>query len=144
MNKLTALIASTLLIVPTIIVAQTNVEFAVLDVYVDSQSHPLAAWQFELTDANGHMQVVGVENGEHNAFRHTPSYDRDAVAESKADRIVVASFSLNDKSQLPIGLTRVARIHVRLDGEPRYQLRLVNAGDESGSPIPAVITFNNK
>lgn len=144
MKKTTAFFASTLLFLPVLIGAQTNVEFAVLDIYVDSQSQALAAWQFELLDRNGHMQVVGVENGEHAAFDHAPAYDRDAIDQNQAERIVVASFSLNQKSQLPTGSTRVATIHVRLHGNPDYQLRLVNAGNHLGDAIPAEISLNKK
>ncbi len=144
MKKITALLFGFIVFAPVIIGAQPNVEFAVLDIYVDSQSESLAAWQFELRDQNGGMKVVGIENGEHAAFNHAPAFDRQAVDRDEAERIIVASFSLNPKHQLPTGLTRVASVHVRLDGEPDFQLELVNAGNENGVVIPAVIQLEMK
>lgn len=126
----------------SLIFAQTlNTNFAVLDVYIDSQDQNLAAWQFELTDTNKHMQVVGVENGEHSSFARVPAYDRDVIDQGNAERIIVANFSLAPSNELPRGQTRVASIHVRLDGEPDYQLRLVNAGNAGGVSISATITL---
>ena len=144
MKKITALLLGFILFIPTFIGAQPTVEFAVLDIYVNSQSESLAAWQFELRDHNGRMTVVGVENGDHAAFKHPPAYDRNTVDRDQADRIVVASYSLNAKPRLPTGLTRVASVHVRLDGEPDFQLELVNAGNENGVAIPAVIQLERK
>jgi hypothetical protein len=112
--------------------------FAAIDVYVESPE-PLAAWQFELTEASGAMAVVGVENGESAAFAGTPHYDRDAVAAGRAERIIVADFSLADSAALPTGRTRVATVHVRLAGTraPDFELRLVAAGNSAGEAIRA-------
>jgi len=72
---------------------QAAARFAVVDVYVDSTA-PLAAWQFELRERHGEMQVVGVENGDSRAYTQAPYYDRAVVDRGAADRIIVASFSL--------------------------------------------------
>lgn len=134
-----------LLTATSLILAQTTgAQFAVLDVYIDSQDQALAAWQFELTDANNHMQVVGVESGEHGSFAKVPVYDRDVVDQGQAERIIVANFSLDSTQALPKGVSRIASIHVRVDGEPNYQLRLVNAGNADGVSIPATINFKKK
>lgn len=119
-----------------------TVRFATLDVFVDS-AEPLAAWQFELTEATGAMAVVGIENGDSEAFAGTPRYDRDAVAEGRADRIVVADYSLADRAVLPSGRTRVATVHVRLTGPraPEFELELVAAGNASGDAIAASAAF---
>ena len=116
--------------------------FAALQVYVDSESIPLAAWQFELSERNGLMQVVGVENGESAAFRAAPYFDREAVRLGTADRIIVADFSLENDA-LPRGKTRIATIHVRLAGaaEPDYELRLTAAGNAAGANIQAEISL---
>jgi hypothetical protein len=117
--------------------------FAVVDVYVES-AEPLAAWQFELTERAGRMQVVGIEGGESASFAEPPFYDRDAVEQGAADRIIVADFSLNGADELPSGRTRVARVHVRLGGaaQPDYELRLVAAGSTNGRSIDAVVSLD--
>jgi len=122
--------------------------FAVVDVYVDS-SVPLAAWQFELRERNGGMQVVGVENGDSRAYPDAPYFDRAAVDGGTADRIIVASFSLRPEAELPVGRARVATVHVRLTGNaasdyPDYELQLVAAGAADGKPIDATISLDTR
>jgi hypothetical protein len=121
--------------------AQTR--FAVVDVYVDS-AVPVAAWQFELRERHGEMQVVGVENGDSRAYTNAPYYDRTAVERGVADRIIVASFSLSPAAELPVGRSRVATVHVRLTGAsaPDYRLHLVAAGAADGKPIDATISLD--
>jgi hypothetical protein len=122
-----------------------STRFAVVDVYVDS-AVPLAAWQFELRERNGEMQVVGVENGDSHAYPDAPYYDRGAVERGAADRIIVASFSLRPPTELPIGRARVATVHVRLTGNatPDYRLKLVAAGAADGKPIDATISLDTR
>ena len=123
--------------------AQQNASsFAVVDVYIDS-AEPLAAWQFELSDGGGAMQVVGIEGGENATFREPPFYDRAAVERGAADRIIVASFSLSEPAGLVRGRARVASVHVRQlgGGEPEYELRLVAAGAADGRAIDARISL---
>jgi hypothetical protein len=119
-----------------------GVRFATIDVYVESPE-PLAAWQFELTEATGAMVVVGVENGESQAFAGTPHYDLDAVAQGRAERIVVADYSLGESATLPVGRTRVATVHVRLAGArtPEFELQLIAAGNAAGQAIDAAVVF---
>jgi hypothetical protein len=119
--------------------------FAVVDVYVDTTA-PLAAWQFELRERHGEMQVVGVENGDSRAYPDAPYFDRAAVDRGAADRIIVASFSSRPAAELPVGRARVATVHVRLTGSasPDYQLQLVAAGAADGRPIDAKITLDTR
>lgn len=114
------------------------VRFATIDVYLDS-AEPLAAWQFELTEATGAMAVVGIENGDSEAFPNAPRYDRTVINRNRADRLVVADFSLADRTLLPSGRTRVATVHVQLSGtrQPDFELQLIAAGNAAGEPIPA-------
>jgi hypothetical protein len=127
------------------LVAQQQARFAVVDVYVDTPV-PLAAWQFELRERHGEMQVVGVENGDSRAYPEAPYYDRAAVNRGAADRIIVASFSLRPVAELPVGRARVATVHVRLTGaaSPDYRLQLVAAGAADGRPIDAKITLDTR
>lgn len=118
------------------------VRFAAIDIYVQS-NEPLAAWQFELTDTTGSMAVVGVENGAAEAFANAPHYDLDAIQADRADRIIVADYSLADADELPRGRVRVATVHVRLTGarEPEFHLELIAAGNTEGQPIPAAAEY---
>lgn len=117
--------------------------FTVLDIFLET-AEPLAAWQFELREASGTMRVVGVENGDSDAFREAPYYDLAAVSEGAADRIVVADYSLRPAAELPTGRSRVATVHVQLEGtaDPEYVLNLMAAGGTNGEPIQASIDFN--
>jgi hypothetical protein len=85
------------------------------------------------------MTVVGVENGDSAAYRDAPYYDLDAVREDRADRIVVADYSLAARNDLPVGRTRIATVHVRLIGgqAPDFDLQLIAAGNIDGRAIPA-------
>lgn len=138
------LIANTLAYAETLSAPQTR--FAAVDVYLDSGDKALAAWQFELADHDARIQVVGIESGEHPAFDEPPHYDRDAVAAGKADRVAVADFSLATAGELPKGQTRIATVHVRIEGDtpPDYHIALIAAGDTQGQPIPAKISISKR
>ena len=116
-----------------------DLRFAAVEIYVDSGAAPLAAWQVELTEADGRMRVAGIENGEAAAFAEPPRYDLDAVEAGEADRVIVAAYSLSPEGALPRGRTRVTTVHVQIAGagEPHFQVRLVAAGDAQGHPIAA-------
>ncbi len=115
-----------------------QVRFAPLDVYVDSGGAALAAYQFELTATAGEVAIVGIEGGEHAAFKEAPYYDPAALAK---DRVIIAAFSTD--RILPRGRTRVARVHLQIRGEqePDYSIKLIVAASADGKEIPATITF---
>ena len=120
------------------VVGNTAPRFVAVDVYL-SVDEPVAAWQFEFADANSVTTVVGVENGDAAAFGDVPYYDRDAVEAGRAERVIVADFSLEAK--LPSGRVRVATLHLMLDGEPEFKLTLKTATARDGSPLDATITL---
>ena len=122
---------------------QTGSRFTTLDIYLETTA-PLAAWQFELRESAGRMRVVGVENGDSAAFGEAPYYDLAAVSGGAADRIVVADYSMRPAAELPTGRSRVATIHIQLEGaaEPDYVLSLMAAGGADGGPIQAAIDFD--
>ena len=122
---------------------ETNARFTVLEIYLET-AEPLAAWQFELRESSGRMRVVGVENGESAAFGEAPFYDLAAVSEGAADRIIVADYSMRPAGALPAGRSRVATIHIQLEGsaDPDYVLNLMAAGGANGEPIQASIDFD--
>lgn len=119
-------------------VIESKVRFAAVDIYLDSGSHPLAAYQFELKVTRGKVKIVGVEGGEHPAFREAPYYDPAALTK---DRIIIASFNTGD--DLPTGRTRVSTLHLQITGaaEPEYELNLTVAADAEGQNCPAEIAL---
>ncbi len=116
-----------------------KVRFAPLHIYLDSGSRPLAAFQFELKAAAGQIKIVGVEGGQHAAFKEAPYYDKAALY--KSNRIIIAAF--NTGRELPKGRTRIATIHLQIigDAEPDYELKLTVAADADAKEIPAKISF---
>ena len=117
---------------------EPRVRFAPVDIYLDSGSSPLAAYQFELKVTKGEVKIVGVEGGEHAAFQEAPYYDPAALMK---DRIIIAAF--NTGRDLPTGRTRIARLHLQItgDAEPRYELELTITGNAEGRELPAEITL---
>ena len=139
MKKLFALLLLTLSLT-----ANASPQFVALDVIIESPQ-PLAAWQFELTDLRGLMRVVGIESGDSEAYERAPYYDRDAINAGTADRIVVASFSLERDAELPRGATRVATVHVVVDGgDGDFELKLITATTSDGRKINAVARLVEK
>ncbi len=130
------------LLVPTATHASKRIEqttrFAPVHIYIDSGSRPLAAYQFELKATSGQIKIVGVEGGEHPAFREAPYYDPAALMN---DRIIIAAF--NTGRDLPASRTRIATLHLQIlgDAEPEYQLTLVTAADTDGAELPVKITY---
>ena len=119
--------------------------FTTVDLFVVSDI-PVAAWQVELTERRGAMQIVGIERGDDSTFRDPPFYDRVAVEQGTTDRVVLASFSLSEAAQLPRGRVRVARVHVRatVSAEPDYEARLVAAGTVDGRPLDAQLNIDTQ
>ncbi len=147
MKKIMAIILTSIfLIVPVLarqseqdMTAQPKVRFAPLHIYLDSGNQPLAAFQFELKAAAGQIKIVGVEGGQHKAFKEAPYYDKAALY--KSNRIIIAAF--NTGRDLPKGRTRIATIHLHIIGEaePDYELKLTVAADANAKEIPAKISF---
>ena len=147
MKEITAIILMSIsIIVPVpaqqseqdITAVQPSVRFAPLHIFLDSGSRPLAAFQFELKAVAGQIKIVGVEGGQHKAFKEAPYYDPAALAN---DRIIIAAF--NTGRELPKGRTRITTIHLQIIGdvEPDYELKLTVAGDADAEEIPAEISF---
>jgi hypothetical protein len=112
--------------------------FVTVDVYIDSQAKPLAAYQFELTAAGGDAQIVGVEGGEHPAFNSAPYYDPAALSKN---RIIIAAFSTGN--ELPSGKSRVARMHLLCPtGQtPQFTIKLQTSASADGTTIPAMASI---
>ena len=112
--------------------------FAPVHIYIDSGNKPLAAYQFELKATVGRIKIVGVEGGQHAAFKDAPYYDPAALAN---DHIIIAAFDTG--SDLPTGRTRIATVHLQVigDSEPQYKLILMASADSEGRDIPAELSL---
>ncbi len=117
--------------------------FCAVDIYVDSGSTPLAAYQVEFAATNGTARIVGIEGGEHPAFREPPFYDPKAM---QHERVIIAAFSTASTDKLPPGKTRIATIHFQTATarQPEFELKLQTAGDSQGNRIPANASFEQR
>ena len=119
------------------------VRFRAVDVYVDSFGVPMAAYQLDFSVTNGVAKIVGIEGGEHPAFREPPFYDPEAM---QRERVIIAAFSTESADKLPAGKTRVATIHLEIIGtaKPEFEIKVVTAGDQSGRKIVASATAEER
>lgn len=117
---------------------EDGIRFAALDIYVDSGRHPLAAWQLEFVGDSPGIEIVGIEGGEHAAFREPPYYDPRAM---NHNRVILASFDTS--SDLPRGRSRVARVHVQVTGPGlcEYRTRITASATTDGERIPATVSL---
>jgi hypothetical protein len=117
--------------------------FCAMDIFVDSGSTPLAAYQLEFAATNGVAKIVGIEGGEPAAFRQPPFYDPKAM---QHERIIIASFSTAPAASLPTGRTRVVTIHFQTAGTqlPQFELNLQTAGDSQGNKISVQASFEER
>ena len=136
MRRLLTIPVLVLLLSGHVVAAPTR--FAYVDVYVDSADRPLAAYQLELKADAGDVKIVGIEGGEHAAFKPAPYYDKAAMS---GDRVILAAF--NTGNDLPKGKTRVARVMVQVTGDakPEYRFTLTTAATTGGEKIPAVVSI---
>lgn len=128
--------------------------FLAYDIVIDTGDEGLAAYQVDVRFgvAGGTVLIVGVENGEHLAYADAPYYDPAAI-DKDADpaiggRVILAAIAspvtenLPDPADtLPTGSTRVARVHVVVEGdlevgaEVGAEVTLVRALDVAGDDI---------
>jgi hypothetical protein len=117
--------------------------FCAVDIFLDSGSTPLAAYQLRFAVTNGLAKIVGIEGGEHPAFRQPPFYDPKAIQNEVA---IIASFNTAPAIELPKGKTRVATIHLRTTGtnRPQFQLKLQVVADTQGNKIACTASFEER
>lgn len=115
---------------------QDGLRFEAIDVIVDSGDESLGAYQFELDSVSDGVEIVGIEGGEHAAYADPPYYDPEAM---NGNRVILAAFSTD--AELPTGRSRVARIHVQLEGEaPKaYRFKLTATANDQGEDISAEV-----
>ena len=116
------------------------VRFVAVHVYIDAKTVPLAAYQFDFTCAAQTARIVGLEGSPHPAFAEPPHYDPKAMT---GHRVIAAAFSIHDAPDLPTGQVRIATVHLQVDAgpAPRFDVRLVTAGDWQGRRINAEISY---
>lgn len=118
--------------------AQTSGGFQVIDIYVNSGDERLAAYQVHVKAGAG-VSIVGIEGGEHDAFRKPPYYDPKAM---QRNEVKLAAFSTLKRSKLPRGKTRVATLHVfSKRGVAEFSILSRSVGNENGGRIAPPITF---
>jgi hypothetical protein len=115
-----------------------SIRFETVDIFVDPQDKPLAAYQLEFSVTNGLAKIVGIEGGEHTAFREPPFYDPKAM---QSERVIIAAFST--AKELPAGKTRVATIHIQISStvEPQISTGQQLTADFNGNELSAKISF---
>lgn len=119
------------------------VRFEAVDVFVDSGARPLAAYQLTFRATRGDVKIVGIEGGEHSAFKEAPFYDPAAIQKEHA---VLAAFNTAALDQLPTGRTRVATVHVQIRGTdaPRFVAKFETAATHNGTAITARTSFQER
>lgn len=112
---------------------RSEIEFEWVDVWVDTGTTPLAAWQFEL---RGSYSLTGVEGGGDTAYPDPPHYDPAALSR---DRVIVGDFS--KAVAPPAGRIKVATLHVMIDKDvaPDYVAELMAVADGEGRKFTATI-----
>jgi len=116
--------------------------FAAVEVYLDPHGRPLAAYQLRFAARRGKIQVVGIENGAAQPFRDQPPYyDHQAVTRGRSDHLILAMFSTQPAAGLPRGKTRVATVHLWIEGDqpPVYDVKLDVAAGPGGHVLPAEV-----
>lgn len=123
---------------PVLPVGGKHLTFGKLDLYVETTGQPLAAYQVEVAATSGTVRIVGIEGGEHPAFRRPPFYDPQAM---RQERVILAAFNTSAPSQLPCGRTRVATIHFAAEegAGPLFSAKLQAAATTGGRKMRAEI-----
>ena len=117
--------------------------FRTVDIYVDSKGTPLAAYQIKISFTNANVKIVGIEGGEHPAFREPPMYDPKAL---QHERAIIAAFNTSSEGQLPKSKTRVATIHVQasIEGGLQCVLKAQAAANPEGKRIVVEATWEER
>lgn len=120
-----------------------TIRFQAVEIFTDSQTAALAAYQVEFTVTSGNAKIVGIEGGEHPAFAEAPFYDPKAM---QHERVILAAFSTQPAEKLPTGKTHVATIHLQISGadELKFETKLTAAASSDGNKIAVTISATEK
>jgi hypothetical protein len=117
---------------------QTGSRFVAVDILIDPNGQPLAAWQIEFAAETGQVSLVGVETGDHPAYNaRPPYYDPAALA---GNRVIIGDYSL--AGELPRKSFRAARLmlEIRGDAQPQYATKVMAAANPDGKSVPVTVT----
>ena len=117
--------------------SEPSARFTSVDLFVDPRGQPLAAYQLECLADPSRVTLVGVEGGEHPAFREPPYYDPAALS---GNRVILAA--QNTGIDRPSARTRVATLHRRVvgGGQPTDDAKREVEGNRDGTPVAADVT----
>jgi hypothetical protein len=120
-----------------------TVRFQAVEIFADSQTAALAAYQLEFTVTSGNAKIVGIEGGEHPAFAEAPFYDPKAIQQ---ERVILDAFSMQSADKLPTGKTRVATIHLQISSSDqlKFETKLTAAASSDGSRIAVELSATEK
>jgi hypothetical protein len=123
--------------------ATNTIRFQPVEIFADSATATLAAYQLEFNVTSGNAKIVGIEGGEHPAFAEAPFYDPKAM---QHERVILAAFSTVSADKLPTGKTRVATIHLQISGanELKFETKLTTAANSEGKKIAVTISATEK
>jgi len=124
--------------------ASTNaIRFQAVEIFADSQTAALAAYQVKFNVTSGNAKIVGIEGGEQPAFAEAPFYDPKAI---QHERVILAAFSTLPADKLPRGKTRVATIHLQVTGtdELKFETKLATAASSDGRKIAITVSATAK
>ena len=114
--------------------ASTPSQFITLPIIIDPQGQPLAAWHADIECFNGHLTLVGLENGEDEAYA-VPARTLDHLSQTTHLPIgQISSYALGaSTNHLPTSRTRVATLHLYWQAantdsqQPDFQLNVYGA-----------------
>lgn len=120
-----------------------SLRFQAIDLYIDTQGQPLAAWQLEFQANSPDVKIAGIEGGEHPVYQEPPYYDTQAI---QHERVILADFSTLPAPELPAGRVRIATIHVQVPGSqsPEFTVKLMAAAAANGEEISANLTARER
>lgn len=120
--------------------AEPATRFQAVQVFLDTENEPLAAYQVLIRTIKGDVKIVGIEGGEPAAYKQPPFYDPKAIQQ---ERVILAAFSTQPKAKLPTGKVRVATIHLQVTGdvEPEFETQLQAAANHAGKKFSPTISI---
>ena len=137
MRALSLCIAGMLMVVR---LAAAEATFTAVDVFMDTGPEPLAAFQIEFR--TGGERIVGIEGGQHAAFKEPAHYDPKAMQQN---RVILAAFNTATATQLPKGKTRVATLHLHgVEKTGERKLTTIVVANNRGERIHAAVTWRER
>jgi hypothetical protein len=108
--------------------------FRVIDIFVDPKGKSLGAYQLHWKVTTQNARIVGIEGGDHPAFRNPPQYDPRSI---QGERVVVAAFNTGAEKSLPKGRIRIGSIHIEAAAAAicRFEIENLEAADAQGGRI---------